>query len=98
MIFVPLCVFIAVAGYGWVKRSRWMVIAFGCIPAALLTYYLLGMGTALAIGEGHFYSVPFGGFSVGGSDAALGGSILFWLVVWLGILAICTRKFTTPSP
>jgi hypothetical protein len=55
-----------------------MVIAFGSLPGCLLTYYLLGIGIAQGIGDGRFYSVPLGGFSVGGSDAALFGSIAFW--------------------
>jgi hypothetical protein len=85
MVLLILGGFIALVCYGWEKRSRLMVIMFGCIPGALLTYYLAGIGTALAIGQGHFYSVPFGGFSVGSNDAVLVGSVVFWLLVWIGV-------------
>src|SRR5215472_13776829 len=93
MIVLILGAFIGAGYYGWTKKSRWMVIMFGSIPAALLTYYLAGIGTALAIGQGHFYSVPFGGFSVGSNDVVLVGSVVFWLLIWIGVLSLLTRKF-----
>ena len=94
MILLILATFIAVGGYGWTKRSRWMVIMFGSIPGALLTNYILGIGVAMAMHEGHFYSVPFGGFSVGSNDAVLVASIVFWLVLWVGVLSFVTRDFS----
>ncbi len=97
MISIWLLVFIALGGYGWVARKRWMVVTFGSVVGSLLTYYLLGIGVAQAIGEGRFYSVPFGGLSVGGSDTALFGSIAFWLLAWIGILFAATRRFRTLS-
>ena len=97
MILLFLGVFIAAGCYGWTKRSRWMVIMFGSLPGALLTYYLAGIGTALAIRQGHFYSVPFGGFSVGSNDVVLVGSLVFWLLVWIGVLSFATRGFSASS-
>ena len=95
MIFLMLCLFVGAAYYAWTKRIRWMVILFGSIPAALLTYYTAGIGTALAIGEGHFYSVPFGGFSVGSNDKVLVSSVVFWWLLWIGVLSFATRGFST---
>ena len=93
MLFWWLFGFIGLAGYGWIARKRWMVVTFGSIPSGLLTYYLLGIGIALEIGQGRFYSVPFGGFSIGGSDSALFGSIAFWWLAWIAILLALTRRF-----
>ena len=90
MTFLWLFVFIGLGGYGWIARKRWMVAMFGSIPCTVGTYYLLGVGIAQAIGEGRFYSVPFGGFSVGGSDTALFGSLAFWWFAWIGILLMTT--------
>lgn len=94
MIVLTLGVFIAAACYGWTQKRRWMVIAFGSIPTALLTYYLAGIGGALAIGEGRFCSLPFGGFSVGSNDVVLVASVAFWLLVWIGILVFVTRRLS----
>lgn len=93
MILLVLGTFIAAGCYGWTRKSRWMVILFGCVPGALLTYYVLGIGVAMVMREGHFYSVPFGGFSVGSNDLVLGTSIVFWLLVWVGVLLV-TRGFS----
>jgi hypothetical protein len=96
MIFLTLGTFIALAFYGWIKRSRWMVITFGSIPGALLTYYILGIGTALTMGQGRFFSVPFGVFSVGSDDVVLITSVVFWLLSWIGVLSLLTRRFSRP--
>ena len=96
MIVLILGAFIAAACYGWTSKSRWKVIAFGSVPGALLTYYLTGIGAALAIGEGRFYSLPFGGFSVGSNDVVLVASVVFWLLLWIGILFFSTRAFPAP--
>jgi hypothetical protein len=88
-----LFAFTGLAVYGWIARKRWIVVTFGSIPGCVLTYYLLGIGIALALGEGRFYSVPFGGFSVGGSDSALFGSIAFWWLAWIAIFLALTRSF-----
>jgi hypothetical protein len=93
MMLLPLFVLIALGCRGWITRSRWMVITFGSIPGAVLTYCFLGIGIARAIGRGRFYIVPLGGFSVGGDDAVLIGSLVFWLLAWIGILFILTLKF-----
>jgi hypothetical protein len=98
MIFLTLGTFIALGFYGWIRRSRWMVITFGSIPGALLTYYVLGIGTALAMGHGHFFGLPFGGFLVVSDDVLLVTSVVFWLLVWIGVLSLLTRKFSATSP
>jgi hypothetical protein len=93
MIFGYLIGFIGLAVFGWSRRKRWMVIAFGSLPAAAILYFLAGIGIAGALRQGRFYSIPFGGFSVGGSDAALFGSLAFWWLFWSGLLAYLTRNF-----
>jgi hypothetical protein len=69
-----------------------MVVTFGSLPGALFTYYLLGIGIALATKEGRFYSVPFGGLAVGGSDFALFGTMAFWWITWIVGLLLLTRR------
>jgi len=51
------------------------------IPLAFLTYAVLGVAIARAIGIGRFYSVPFGAEHIGDRD------ILASLAIWIGIWA-----------
>ncbi|HSA93695.1 MAG TPA: hypothetical protein VLE48_11845 [Terriglobales bacterium] len=60
------------------------------LPLGLLTYGVLGIGIARYRREGHFYSVPFGGYAV--SDAAFASSLLAWMAPWfVGILLLAWR-------
>ena len=94
MIVVTLFSFIALGCYGWRIKCPWMVITFGALPSALVFYFLLGISLARAMGQGRFFSVPFGGYSVSGNEVLV-ASVVFWLIVWMGILYVITRKFKT---
>ena len=66
--------------------KRWallfaLALAF---PVALLTYGVLGIGIAWAIGVGHFYSVPFGAEQI--KDWHILVSVAFWTCIWAGVI------------
>ena len=84
---------LALAGYGWAARRRWMVVGFGSLPAAAVCYFFTGIGVARALNSGRFFSVPFGGFAIGGSDAALIGSLLAWVIAWMAMFLFVTRRW-----
>src|SRR2546426_10770353 len=79
---------------GWPARSRtaalWRFVGalLLAIPVAGVLYLCLGIGIARARREGHFYSVPFGGYaggdSAGGPRPAGWANPLFFLVLPLG--------------
>ncbi len=93
MILLILFLLLSLAGYGWAVRQRWMVVGFGSLPAAALCYFFTGIGVARALKSGRFFSVPFGGYAVGGSDAALVGSLLAWLIAWIAVFLFVTRRW-----
>jgi len=67
-------------------RKRWARL-FGvalAFPVALLTYGVLGIGIARAIGVGHFYSVPFGAEQI--KDWHILVSLAFWTCIWAGVI------------
>jgi len=65
-------------------RVRWAVIT---VPATLfggLSYFIISVAAARLLGEGRFYSFPFGGFVV--RDWNIIASTLFWVVAWAVVL------------
>ena len=61
------------------------------VPLGLIAYIGSGMIAAALRGEGHFYSVPFGGYTAS-NDAALASSA----VVWIGVVFICLVVILRP--
>ena len=61
------------------------------VPLGLIAYIGSGMVAAAFRGEGHFYSVPFGGYTAS-NDAALACSA----VVWMGVVFICLAVILRP--
>jgi hypothetical protein len=61
------------------------------VPLGLIAYIASGMIAAALRGGGHFYSVPFGGYTAS-NDAALATSAL----LWIGMVFICL--FATLRP
>lgn len=61
------------------------------VPLGLIVYIGSGMIAAALRREGHFYSVPFGGYTAS-NDAALATSAL----LWIGMVFICL--FATLRP
>jgi len=72
-------------------RVRWAVIT---VPAALfggLSYFIISMYAARLMGEGRFYSFPFGGFVI--RDWNIMASTLFWVVAWAVALHLVVPRW-----
>lgn len=65
-------------------------ISLAAIPCGIIAYIASGIFAARIRGEGHFYSVPFGGFSI--DNAPIGFSLLFWIALVFAILAFALRQ------
>jgi hypothetical protein len=75
------------AGPGTSVR-RYLGISFVSLPVGVFTYIISGIIAASMRGDGHFYSVPFGGYTVS-NNAALLASALVWIVlVFLALAAV----------
>jgi hypothetical protein len=57
------------------------------LPLGLIAYLASGMLAAILHGGGHFYCVPFGGYTAS-NDAALAISAVVWMVVVFICLAV----------
>lgn len=67
---------------------RYLGISFVSLPVGIFVYILAGIVAASMRGDGHFYSVPFGGYSVSNNTALL-ASVLVWIaVVFLALVAV----------
>lgn len=53
--------------------KHYLGISLAAIPAGIIAYIASGIGVARFRGEGHFYSVPFGGYGV--DNGPIGASI-----------------------
>lgn len=70
--------------------KRYLGISLASVPAGILVYIFAGMEAAAMRDEGHFYSIPFGGYSAS-NDLAMGISILIWIGLVFAILAFVLR-------
>ena len=61
------------------------------VPLGLIAYIGSGMIAAALRGEGHFYSVPFGGYTAS-NDATLASSAL----LWIGMVFVCLAAILRP--
>jgi len=55
-------------------------IFLAALPAGIIVYVVAGIAAATVRGEGHFYSVPFGGYTVDN------GPIAISVVLWIGFV------------
>jgi uncharacterized membrane protein HdeD (DUF308 family) len=66
---------------------RWYLgISLISLPAGIIVYIIAGIAAVTMRGDGHFYGVPFGGYSVSNNAADL-ASILIWVVLVFVVLA-----------
>ena len=72
---------------------RYLGLALISLPAGTVLYIVSGIAAAAIRGEGHFYSVPFGGYTVS-NNTELGASILIWIALVFVILAAVIRPKT----
>lgn len=70
--------------------KRYLGLALISLPAGIVLYIISGIAAAAIRGEGHFYSVPFGGYTVS-NNTALGASILIWIALVFVTLAAIIR-------
>ena len=67
-------------------------IFLAAVPVGIVIYFGIGVFVARILKSGRFYSVPFGGFKVGGQDWALIASGSFWIVLSFVIFRIVLEK------
>jgi hypothetical protein len=65
---------------------RYLGISLVSLPVGIIVYIIAGIAAAAIRGDGHFYSVPFGGYSVTNNAADL-ASILIWVALVFVVLA-----------
>jgi len=70
------------------KRNLGIFLA--SLPAGIIAYIFAGIAAAAIRREGHFYSVPFGGYTVS-DNLALGASIFLWVGLVFAALAFVLR-------
>ena len=78
----------AAAFYG--RGSRLVAPILASLVLGPASYFLVGVAIPRATGEGHFFSLPFGG--LGASDMELVTSILAWTLLWFAVLRYAKRK------
>jgi hypothetical protein len=83
---VGFIILFASGGYKHVRIWRAIGSVLLAIPAAALTYLILGIKLAHHYGEPRFYSWPIGGGAYKTNDTVIALSLLFWVVVWGGVL------------
>jgi hypothetical protein len=67
---------------------RYLGISLVSLPVGVIVYLIAGIAAAAIRAEGHFYSVPFGGYSVS-NDAAILASLLLWIgLVFVALSAV----------
>ena len=69
---------------GWVKH--YLGISLAAIPAGIIAYIAAGIVAARVRGGGHFYSVPFGGYTV--DNVPIGASVVLWVTFVFAVLAL----------
>ena len=70
---------------------RYLGISLVSLPAGIIAYIIAGIAAAALRGDGHFYSVPFGGYSVSNNAA-----ILASLLLWIGLIFIVLSAALSP--
>ena len=60
------------------------------LPSGILAYIIASIASASLRGDGHFYSVPFGGYDLS-NNTAIGASVLLWIGAVFGVLAVVLR-------
>jgi hypothetical protein len=75
------------AGAHW---TRYLGLTLISLPVGIVLYIVSGIAAAAIRGEGHFYSVPFGGYTVS-NNTALGASLFLWIALVFVTLAAIVR-------
>ena len=70
---------------------RYLGIFLVSFPVGIFVYIIAGIAAAAIRGDGHFYSVPFGGYSVS-DNLAIAVSIVIWMALVFFSLAVLLRR------
>ena len=71
---------------------RYLGIVFLAVPGGILVYVVSGIVAASLRGDGHFYSVPFGGYNIASSNTPIYVSVAVWISIVFFILAALLRR------
>lgn len=70
--------------------KHYVGISLAAIPAGIIAYIAAGIAAASLRREGHFYSVPFGGYTV--DNGPIGVSVVLWIAVIFALLALVLHR------
>ena len=70
--------------------KHYLGISLAAMPTGIFLYMVAGIIAARMRGDGHFYSVPFGGYSAS-DNVAIGFSLLLWMALVFALLTIVLR-------
>ncbi len=72
--------FFLVAGLVWtfLSPASTLAAAVASLPVGVVSYMIASMLAADIVGEGRFYSVPFGGFRITNNAALLASGVVWW--------------------
>jgi len=71
------------------RLKHYLGISLAAIPAGIIVYIVAGIAAATIRGDGHFYSVPFGGYTV--DNWPMGASVVLWIALVFVTLIIVLR-------
>ncbi len=69
--------------------KHYLGISLAALPAGILAYIAAGIAAARIGREGHFYSVPFGGYTVDNGPIAI--SVVLWIAFVFVVLGFVLR-------
>ena len=72
--------------------KHYLGLSLAALPTGIIAYIAAGIVAARLRGEGHFYSVPFGGYTV--DNGPIGVSVILWFIFVFAVLAVALRRGT----
>jgi hypothetical protein len=69
--------------------KHYLGISLAALPAGIIAYIIAGIAAATVRREGHFYSVPFGGYTVYNGPIVI--SVVLWIAFVFAVLAFVLR-------
>jgi hypothetical protein len=69
--------------------KHYLGISLAALPAGIIAYIIAGIAAAAIRGDGHFYSFPFGGYTI--DNGPLVSSLALWIAMSYGVLAFALR-------
>ena len=72
------------------SAKHYLGVSLAAIPGGIIAYVAAGIAAARLRGEGHFYCVPFGGYTV--DNGPIGVSVVLWVALIFPVLAGVLRR------